>query len=245
MTGRRVGLIEPDDGLRDELSRVLRRRGFDVALDVADPEIGIERTRHRRFDLFVVGVPLPAANELEVLHGLWASSPRALTVLHGQGSVSVDPSMPQIADAYVASWHGPRDLADAVCELQRAHRHAASFRVDNTVDAAREARAALRARARSWGCPPASAEAEVVVSELVTNALCHGTAPIELRVSLADGSLRLVVSDHGHAMPALVPVDARDVHGRGLALVEALARSWGFVGRPDGKDVWALLEEAA
>lgn len=241
VTSECVGLIEPDDHLRDDLSRALGDRGFEVVFEVADPGAGVEGTRWGRLDLVVVGVPLPVTSARDVLHRIWAASPRALTVVHGRGPVPVDPALPQIADAYVQSWHGPSSLADAVTELRRGHCHAASVCLPHTVGAAQEARVRLRALAAHWGGPRASDEAEIVVSELVTNAYRHGEAPIELRVSIADGCLRLVVSDRGAALPTLVPFEARGTHGRGLALVEALAQAWGLVGRPDGKDVWALL----
>lgn len=241
VTTERVGLIEPDDRLRSELSQALSDRGFEVALEAADPVAGIQGSRRRRLDVVVVGVPLPSKSMSEVLHSLWSSSPRALTVVHGKATAAPDAGTSEIADASVPSWRRPSDLAEAVAALEREHHHAASFVLADTVGAAGDARVHLRSLARRWGRLPAEAEAELVLSELVTNAFRHGRAPIELRVSLTDSCLRLVVSDHGSSVPVIVPPWARDSHGRGLVLVEALARSWGCVARPDGKDVWVVL----
>ena len=76
---------------------------------------------------------------------------------------------------------------------------------------------------------------ELVVSELVTNAVKHGTGPVGLRVD-ADGTrVRIAVRDGG---PAL---DSTRGDGYGLHIVERLAVATGVDRSPSGKTVWAEL----
>jgi anti-sigma regulatory factor (Ser/Thr protein kinase) len=85
-------------------------------------------------------------------------------------------------------------------------------------------------------------DAELVISELVTNALRHGLGDIVVRTSLADGHLLQVsVTDSGPELPALQPVDPGRVGGVGLRIVDRLASEWGVAPFPGGKTVWAIL----
>jgi anti-sigma regulatory factor (Ser/Thr protein kinase) len=70
------------------------------------------------------------------------------------------------------------------------------------------------------------ADAELVVSELVTNAVRSGAATVRVMVELHHGELKLDVADDGPGWPTLARPDARVAHGRGLVLVDALADRW-------------------
>jgi serine phosphatase RsbU (regulator of sigma subunit)/anti-sigma regulatory factor (Ser/Thr protein kinase) len=84
-------------------------------------------------------------------------------------------------------------------------------------------------------------DAQVVVTELVTNAVLHGGAPIVLRVITGDSSARIEVQDSGMVLP-VVPLQSTDaMTGRGLRLVASLAQAWGIDPVPGGKLVWAEL----
>ncbi|MDQ1682089.1 MAG: hypothetical protein QOH99_630, partial [Frankiaceae bacterium] len=84
--------------------------------------------------------------------------------------------------------------------------------------------------------------AELVVSELVTNALLHAGPPVVVRVAdLGDGDVRLEVHDTGRTLPVRPLADGGGMTGRGLALVDALASRWGVEPLHDGKVVWAEL----
>jgi two-component sensor histidine kinase len=92
------------------------------------------------------------------------------------------------------------------------------------------------------------AVAALLLSELVTNALRHGSPPgREIAVTLhrAEGLLRLEVEDAGDRLPQprTADPDLDDECGRGLALVAALADDWGVVPRRGpGKCVWVTLK---
>jgi anti-sigma regulatory factor (Ser/Thr protein kinase) len=82
--------------------------------------------------------------------------------------------------------------------------------------------------------------AQLVSSELVSNAYLHGTGEIELRLNLFEDRLRIEVVDDGHGQaPAVRERPADETGGWGLRVVEQLARQWGvFEGTTH---VWADL----
>jgi anti-sigma regulatory factor (Ser/Thr protein kinase) len=83
--------------------------------------------------------------------------------------------------------------------------------------------------------------AGLVASELVANAFLHGAAPIELAVSRHSEMLRIEVTD-GDSRTEVVPRPERsvtDLHGRGLHVVDAVARCWGTTHQRNSKTVWA------
>ena len=87
-----------------------------------------------------------------------------------------------------------------------------------------------------------AADAELVVSELVTNAALYGEPPVVVRV-LVNRAVRLEVLDSSSAGPIVVPRGTATMTGRGLAMVSAVASRWG-VEQLDmgGKMVWAVLD---
>jgi two-component sensor histidine kinase len=91
---------------------------------------------------------------------------------------------------------------------------------------------------------------ELIVSELVTNALRHGDAgdgePARLALRLVGAEVVVEVFDASPVMPRVVAASEWDEAGRGLQLVAALASSWGATpvvadGKQTGKRVWARV----
>nr|BFD80800.1 SpoIIE family protein phosphatase [Streptomyces sp. Xyl84] len=78
---------------------------------------------------------------------------------------------------------------------------------------------------------------ELLVSELVTNAVRHGTPPITLRLLRLD-RLRCEVSDHGRMLPHMRLAGPADEGGRGMHIVSMLGCRWGADRTNDGKTVW-------
>ena len=91
--------------------------------------------------------------------------------------------------------------------------------------------------------PDVVATAQLLTSELFTNALDHSNGAITLSVVLDDGDLRVEVTDHADGNPVVRDVDLDDEHGRGLLLVDTLAADWGAGRYPrgSGKFVWFTL----
>ncbi|MEX3101578.1 MULTISPECIES: SpoIIE family protein phosphatase [unclassified Streptomyces] len=90
----------------------------------------------------------------------------------------------------------------------------------------------------AWGLDEASFVTELVVSELVTNAIRYGEPPIQLRL-IRDRTLICEVSDASSTSPHLRRAHAFDEGGRGLLLVAQLTQRWGSRQNSRGKTIWA------
>ncbi|MFE9022591.1 SpoIIE family protein phosphatase [Streptomyces sp. NPDC007808] len=103
------------------------------------------------------------------------------------------------------------------------------------------ARAVVREQLRAWGLPTPADSAELMVSELVTNALRHShSRPVVLRLVRGD-TLLCEVDDDAHDLPTLLSAGPHDEAGRGLRVVSTLAREWGTTRTGGGKTVWFEL----
>ncbi len=83
-------------------------------------------------------------------------------------------------------------------------------------------------------------DAELVATELITNAWRHGRGPITLSADLRSDCLVLEVCSESDAEPNL-RTDASGSSGRGLLLIDELARAWGFERKGDQMCVWAEI----
>jgi hypothetical protein len=121
---------------------------------------------------------------------------------------------------------------------------------------AKTARRFTRSTLARWELDPLADDAEVIVAELVANAVCHteagavaddrnperGGSRIGLRLFRRAGEVMCAVLDPSDAAPVLRAPNYETECGRGLQLVDALCDVWGWspvVGR--GKAVWAIL----
>jgi PAS domain S-box-containing protein len=94
----------------------------------------------------------------------------------------------------------------------------------------------------AWGLSLVAFAAELVVSELVTNAIRYGAPPIRLRLIHNDTHLICEVSDTGNTAPHLRRARTWDEGGRGLLLVAQLTQRWGSRHTTEGKTIWAELD---
>jgi len=78
----------------------------------------------------------------------------------------------------------------------------------------------------------------LLVSEVATNALVHGTGEVRVRVLTAGPRVRVEVDDDSTAVPVPRAPSLDAEGGRGLALVDALSADWGVDSRDGGKTVW-------
>ncbi|GGU90213.1 hypothetical protein GCM10010211_66010 [Streptomyces albospinus] len=99
-------------------------------------------------------------------------------------------------------------------------------------------RAAVARQLAVWGLEEVAFSTELLLSELVTNAIRYGTAPIQVRL-LYDRTLTCEVSDTSSTAPHLRHAATTDEGGRGLFLVAHIAQAWGTRYTPEGKAIWA------
>lgn len=101
-------------------------------------------------------------------------------------------------------------------------------------------RGLVRRTLTSWDLEPMIPVAELLVSELVTNAVRQTSRPITIRLLRTD-MLLCEVSDDDHRVPVLREPGLLDEYGRGLYLVSQLAEHWGTSRVVGGKTVWFSL----
>ncbi|MEV6398292.1 SpoIIE family protein phosphatase [Streptomyces sp. NPDC051907] len=91
-----------------------------------------------------------------------------------------------------------------------------------------------------WGLAELAFATELVVSELVTNAVRHAGGPLHLRL-IRDRTLVCEVADTGHTSPHLRHSAEDDEGGRGLFIVAQLVQRWGTRYTKSGKTIWTEL----
>ena len=137
-----------------------------------------------------------------------------------------------------------RCMSAQPAQRPRPRRFALDLPLDLASPAA--ARRAVATALRQWGVAEDDvlASCAIVVSELVTNALCHtdddgGTALLE--VELAGATLLIAVTDGSPVVPSMREADDAATSGRGLCIVDQLSLRWGSEAVAHGKRVFAVL----
>ncbi|MFF0622756.1 SpoIIE family protein phosphatase [Streptomyces sp. NPDC004296] len=116
-------------------------------------------------------------------------------------------------------------------------RQVAAWELPAEPAAAGAARELATRQLAEWGLAELSYATELMVSELVTNAVRHASGPVHLRL-LRDLALVTEVSDTGHTSPHLRYSASDDEGGRGLFIVAQLVERWGTRYAPFGKTIW-------
>jgi PAS domain S-box-containing protein len=134
----------------------------------------------------------------------------------------------------------PRDDIAVLLARTRAIRPdaVAYWRFPRDPAAVAEARTAVCRQLSAWGLDDLAFTTELVVSELVTNAIRYSAGPVGLRL-IHDGVLVCEVSDPSNTQPRLGRAHLADEGGRGLFLVAQLTDRWGCRYGRSGKTIWA------
>ncbi|MEU6370588.1 SpoIIE family protein phosphatase [Streptomyces sp. NPDC046931] len=134
--------------------------------------------------------------------------------------------------------HGDVFLLLARTHTFPAH-HVATWHLDQHAKAVATARTHTRQQLALWGIDEETAyTTEMIVSELVTNAVRYGTPPLRLQL-IKDRALTCEVHDSNSLAPRLRHANTIDEGGRGLFIIAQLAQNWGVRYSLDGKTVWA------
>src|SRR4051812_13929345 len=115
-----------------------------------------------------------------------------------------------------------------------------AFVIERSAEAVREARRAVADACRGLARDVVEI-ARLLTSELVTNALTHGTGPIQVEVTRSANCVRVSVDDDESRLPHHSLAHPEAASGRGLMLVESLSARWGMTPRHPGKRVWFEL----
>jgi serine phosphatase RsbU (regulator of sigma subunit) len=142
------------------------------------------------------------------------------------------------AMAGVFAHHQRDDIALLIARLSRiAADHHICWTLPHELVSARRARALIREPLERWKLNDLLPTTELLVSELVTNAIRYSEGDVTLRLILAR-TLVCEVLDSAAALPRHRRAARDDEHGRGLQVVSQLAQRWGARWTPEGKIVW-------
>jgi len=131
------------------------------------------------------------------------------------------------------------DVALLVARIRALHAdQVATWSLPADPEIVADARLQASRQLQAWGLEEAGFVTELVVSELVTNAIRYGATPIQLRL-IRDRTLICEVSDGNSAAPHLRRARTFDEGGRGLLLVSQLTQGWGTRQTTSGKTIWA------
>jgi CheY-like chemotaxis protein len=240
---RSVVIVEDVPELRSVLRQALRLRGgFEVVAEAEDGAAAIVSAARYQPDLIVLDLGLPDLAGHEVLTRLRAVSPAAQIAVY-TGSITPEAlALSEQVAAFVTKNQDVSALVDLVSRLTWERYETARLDLGPDTSEVVAARRFLAERCAEWGCDELVEDAQLVATELVTNALVHAGSTCVLRVGLSDDVLRLQVVDLGPGMPDPQSADQGDEHGRGLLLVSMLCSAWGVEMLPDGgKIVWAEM----
>jgi anti-sigma regulatory factor (Ser/Thr protein kinase) len=132
---------------------------------------------------------------------------------------------------------------DVILLLARTHAfpadQIATWDIDHHPKAVATARTHAQHQLALWGVDEETAyTTEMIVSELVTNAVRYGTPPLRLQL-IKDRTLTCEVHDGNPVAPRMRHAKTIDEGGRGLFIIAQLAQNWGVRYSPNGKTVWA------
>lgn len=100
------------------------------------------------------------------------------------------------------------------------------------------ARRFARETLASWGQEELSDAVELLVSELVVNAIVHASSPATLRLRFDGHLLHVEIADESPVPPVKREASLAADGGRGLLILESMASAWGCEPTPEGKIVW-------
>ena len=166
--------------------------------------------------------------------------------LHDLAREIKDPSLPleAIADTVISGLRGDRTMDDAALVIARVRgvpsTATAQWVVEPELPAVGRVRHAVRGKLGDWGLGALEETAELLASELVTNALLYSNGPISVRL-MRDRTLLCEVYDASEEVPQLRAAGHDDDGGRGLHLVKELSHRWGTSRTTGGKSVWFEL----
>ncbi len=161
------------------------------------------------------------------------------------GPGSADESLEELCRATLAGVYADEHRDDIAVLMARLRRlpsdRIVTWALPSELTSASRARSVIRRPLRQWGLTDLLPTAELLVSELVTNAVRYAQGKIELRLVKEKMTLFCEVLDDSAALPRLRYPDESDERGRGLQVVSQLAQRWGARRAAFGKVVWCEL----
>jgi DNA-binding NarL/FixJ family response regulator len=244
----RVILVDDVPEIRRVVGHALRRRGgFDIVGEAGNGGDAVRLAGTEKPDIVVLDLGLPDITDRDVLSGVRAQSPSTkIVVFSGSAAGSERDWISTRVERYVLKGPKVRVLVDVLETLGRERGVTAVLDLTRDLASVPTARRFVRTHLTSWELEEVTDPAQLVASELVTNAITHARSPCQLRLSLSSRTVRVEVRDDGRGTPEPRSPSESGEDGRGMLLVSALAAAWGVEVLPQGgKVVWAELPLAA
>jgi CheY-like chemotaxis protein len=242
-----VVLVDDVPEVRRLVRTALRfRDGFEVVGEAGDGTEAVRLAVTLRPDIMVLDLGLPDIAGRDVLTQVRAHSPSTSIVVF---SGAADPHERDWIRERVEGYVLKDDALDYLVDLLTTVRDRGVRAVRDLprdLLSVREARRFLREVLERWGLGRVEDAAQLVVSELVTNAITHAHSSCQLRLSRSSNAVRVEVVDCGAGTPDPQPDNPAGEHGRGMHIVAVLSLAWGTeVLAPGRKVVWAELPVSA
>jgi len=236
----RVLLVDDVADVRRLVRFALRfHGGFEVVGEARGGIQAVELAAELRPDVVLLDLGLPDLAGREVLTRLREVAPGAQVVVFTGGEDKDRAYYEQHTAGYVLKSADLDYLVELLDDVGRAAVHSEVAQFDPDVSTVPLAREFVRRWVQEAGAAHLVDEASLIVTELATNAVLHAASPYEVRLSQAEGVIRIEVSDGDAGTPEPQPFSAEAESGRGMVLVSALSASWGVEDRPRGKVTWA------
>lgn len=244
----RILIVDDDADQRSVVRHLFAGAGLGLVAEAADAEEALVRAAEHRPDLVVLDLSMPGRSGIEVLPELKGIVPEAAIVIlsnfprHRMESVAYERG----AVGYVEKRARPDELVSQILLAAAITVTAQELALELPAapTAPREARAFIRRLLSAHDLELVSA-VELLVSELVTNAVVHAASAPRVEVHLGRATVRVSVRDDDPSVPERRVPDGERPGGRGLHLVESMASRWGAEPVGGGKVVWFEIDRVS
>ena len=241
----RILLIDVDDDQRFAVAALFATRGLDDVTQAVDASDGLRTATEAQPDLIVLDLAMPGRSGVDALPDLRQAAPGAAIVVlsnmprrrlldevvrrGAMGFVEKSVQPGRLVDEILVAAALTDVCRDHVLELPASRispREGRRFVRDLLADADREL----------------VADVELLVSELITNAITHTASEPRLEVHMLRNRIRLEVFDDDPRSPVVRNPDRGQPGGRGLRFVDDIASRWGSSPSGSGKVVWLEID---
>lgn len=241
----RVVLIDDDADQRAAVVALFARRGIDDVTQAANALDGLRYAAELQPDLILLDLAMPGRSGLDVLPDLHRVAANAAVVVLSNMPRRrlLDVVLQRGAMGFVEKAVTPSRLVDeilvaaALTDVGRAHVLALAASTTSPAHGRRFVRELLSDADRAL-----VADVELLVSELVTNAIIHTDSEPRLEVQLQRDRIRVEVYDGDPSPPVERDSAIHEAGGRGIRLIHELSSRWGSAPSGSGKVVWLEID---
>jgi len=239
-THLRFALIDDDADHRQAVVMLLNGRGIHGVTQASNADEGVELATEHQPDVILLDLAMPGRTGIEVLPQLREAAPKAAVVVLSNLSRSrlLGLVLKGGAVGFIEKSVAPDRLVDeilvAAMLTDLANTYVLELRAEP--ESAGRARRFMR-ELLTDADQPLLADVQLIVSELVTNAVLHASSEPRLEVHLLPDRIRIEAHDDDSTMPVVRELDPGQAGGLGLHLVARLSSRWGVETRPNGKGV--------